>query len=70
MMRRTIGPTSDGTRVALRARSLEMLRISSDKTGQARFARVSIGGGQWVAVRLIVVAGAAEPRLGRGVTQR
>jgi hypothetical protein len=47
-----------------------MLRISSEETGQARFARVSIGGCRgWVASTVAGV-GAAKPRLERGFIQR
>jgi hypothetical protein len=48
----------------------EMLRISSEETGQARCARVP-DGGSWKRMASIEVGvGVAEPRLGREVLLR
>jgi hypothetical protein len=45
--------------------SFEMLRISNDKTGQARYARVPIGRRPKVGGVLSVSVGTAKPRLER-----
>jgi hypothetical protein len=47
-----------------------MLRISREKTLQARFARVQFGGGRRAAIPFSVSGGAAKPRLSREVIRR
>jgi YggT family protein len=45
--------------------SRKVLRTSREQTGQARFARVSFGGGRGQRFRPQLAVGAAKPRLGR-----
>jgi hypothetical protein len=69
-MRRTIGPASDSIASRYALASVEVLRTSTEETGHARSARVSIGGRQGASASIVVVVGAAKPRLGRDVLRR